>query len=62
MKNGRLWGELGNVKDAIKHLTPMHSKTLVADFGSAELRTVRQQMIGVNLCRNVMNARVIRIR
>ena len=32
------------------------------DFGPAELRAVRQRMIDANLCRNVINARINRIR
>lgn len=40
----------------------LYSKTLVADFGSGELRAVRQRMIDDDLCRNVINSRVNRIR
>ena len=61
-KNSKPSGEVENIKDAIQHLVPMYAKTLAADFGPTELRAVRRCMVDANLCRNVVNARVNRIR
>jgi integrase len=61
-KNGKPTGEVENIKDAVQHLVPMYAKTLAVDFGPSELRAVRHCMVDANLCRNVVNARVNRIR
>ena len=62
VKNGRPTGEQNNIRDALRSVSALYGKTLVADFGTKELRAVRQQMVKDNLCRNVINARVNRIR
>ena len=62
VKDGAPTGELDNIKDSVRHLIPIYAKTLAADFGPAELRAVQCSMIGADLCRNVVNARINRIR
>lgn len=62
VKNGRPTGELANMKDAIRPLHMLYGSTRVWEFGPGALRTVREQMISANLSRNVVNARVNRLR
>ncbi len=62
VKNGQPTGEFENIKDAVRQLFRLYGKTLVADFGPPELKAVRNAMIKAKLCRNVINARVKRIR
>ncbi len=62
VKNGQPTREQDNLRDAMRSVSPLYSKTLVADFGPSELRAVRQAMIDDDLCRNVINSRVNRIR
>ena len=62
VKNGHPTGEFENIKDAVRQLSRLYGKTLVADFGPPELKAVRRAMIRAGLCRNVVNARVNRIR
>ncbi len=62
VKNGHPTGEFENIKDAVRQLFRLYGKTLVADFGPPELKAVRRAMIQARLCRNVVNARVNRIR
>ncbi len=61
-KNGQPTREQGNIRDAIRSISHLYSKTLVTDFGPSELRSARQGMIDDDLCRNVINSRVNRIR
>ena len=62
VKNGRPTGELDNIKDAMKQVTQLHGRMRAAHFGPAALKAVRQLMIEADLSRNVINARVGRIR
>ncbi len=62
VKNGRPTREQDNIRDAMRSVSPLYSKTLVADFGPSGLRAVRQRMMDDDLCRGVINSRVNRIR
>ncbi len=61
-KNGTPTGEYDNFRDAVRQLARLYDRKLVTDFGPAELKAVRHAMIREGLCRNVINARVNRIR
>ena len=61
-KNGTPTGEYDNFRDAVRQLARLYDRKLVIDFGPAELKAVRHAMIREGLCRNVINARVNRIR
>ena len=62
VKNEHPTDEFENIKDAVRQLFRLYGKTPVADFGPSELNAVRRAMIQARLCRNVVNARVNRIR
>jgi integrase len=62
VKNSKPTGELPNIQDAVKPLARLYGSTRVSDFGPIALETVRQAMVGANLCRTVINSRVNRIR
>ncbi|MCK4658707.1 MAG: hypothetical protein KAV82_04220 [Phycisphaerae bacterium] len=53
VKNGHPTGEFENIKDAVRQLSRLYGKMLVADFGLPELKAVRRAMIQARLCRNV---------
>lgn len=61
-KNGEPSGELENIRDALRFLTKLFGSRRVSEFSAPELRTVRDAMIRSGLCRNVINARINRIR
>jgi hypothetical protein len=61
-KNGTPTGEYNNIRDSVRQLSKLYGRTLVVDFGPAQLKAVRQAMIRDDLCRNVINCRVNRIR
>ena len=50
------------MKGPVWLLRELNEATLVREFGPAALRTVREQMIAANLSRNVVNARINRVR
>lgn len=62
VKNGEPTGELENIKDALKPVTLLYGDTPVSSFSPSALKTVRQGMIDRGLSRNVINARVNRVR
>ncbi len=62
VKNGQPTREQDNIRDAMRSVSSVYSKTLVADFGPSGLRAVRQRMMDDDLCRRVINSRVNRIR
>ncbi len=62
VKNGAPTGEVANIKDALPFTTEHFGSCRVSSFDPSCLRTVREKMIVAGLCRNVINARVNRIR
>lgn len=62
VKNGQPTREQNNVRDAMRSVSRLYSKTLVDSFGPSDLRALRQRMIDDDLCRNGVNSRVNRIR
>ena len=60
--NGKVSGELNNMRDAAKPLIELYGSTSVKDFRPTSLKAVRQQMIDAGLSRRTINARVNRIR
>lgn len=62
VKNGEPTGELHNVKDSLKPVTLLYGDSPVTAFTPSALKAVREKMIASELCRNVINARVNRIR
>lgn len=62
VKNGEPTGEQEAIRQSFRPLAELYGHTLVSDFGPASLKTVRQVMIDTDLCRNVINARIKRIR
>lgn len=60
--NGKVSGELNNMRDAARPLVELYGSTLAQDFRPVSLKAVRQQMIDAGLSRGTINARVNRIR
>ena len=61
-KNGELTGETDNIRAALRPLRRIYGSTPAKDFGPDSLEAVRQAMIEDGLSRNVINARVSRIK
>lgn len=62
VKNGEPTGEMPNVKDALRPVAELYGNTFAGEFGPRALKAVRQAMIETDLCRNVINSRVNRVR
>lgn len=54
--------EVNNLQDALRPVRKLYGRTPACDFGPLALRAVQEEMIKAGLCRNVLNARVNRIR
>lgn len=54
--------EVSCLKYALRPLKSLYGTTPAKDFGPKSLKAVRQHMIGQDICRNQINARVYRIR
>jgi integrase len=61
-KDGQPTGELANMKDAIAPVNDLFGDAKVAGFGPSRIKSVREAMIHSGLSRNVVNARINRIR
>jgi integrase len=59
---GKPTSEYACMKDAVRPLRELYSRTSVHDFGPLALKAVRQRMIQSGLCRTHINHRVNRIR
>jgi integrase len=57
VKNGEPTSEVGLIKLAMRPLRQLYGDTLAKDFGPLALKTVRQEYIKANLCRNEVNRR-----
>jgi integrase len=53
--------ELPNIRFAIRQLKRLYGHTLAAKFGPLALKSVREEMIRDDLCRNEVNKRIRRI-
>ena len=62
VKDGRPTGELPCLQQAVRPLRALYGRTPAAKFGPLALKAVRQRMIETNLCRNVVNRHVLRIK
>lgn len=62
VKNGSPTGESENIRYALRPLRKLFASTNASEFGPKSLLLVRQSIIDAGLCRNVINARVSRIR
>lgn len=60
-KNGEPTGEYDSIRHSLKPLRRLYREAAVADFGPLALKTVRDEMIKADLCRNEINKRVGRI-
>jgi integrase len=60
--DGTPTGELDNLRDALRPLRRLYSRSPAHTFGPLALRAVQQAMIQAGLCRTTVNARVNRIR
>jgi integrase len=57
-KNGEATSEVGMIKLAVRPLHRLYGGTAAKDFGPLALKTVRQEFIEADLCRNEINRRV----
>jgi hypothetical protein len=57
-KEGRVTGEVTNIKYAVRTLRELYGPTPARDFGPLQLKTVRQAIVESGLCRNEVNRRV----
>lgn len=60
--NGKRSSESQNMKLALRPLRLLYGNTLAAEFGPKQLKAVRQHMIDSGICRNLVNARIHRVR
>jgi hypothetical protein len=58
VKDGKPTGQLDRVKRSIRVLRELYGHTRASEFGPLALKTVRENMIKVGLCRKVINQRV----
>jgi integrase len=62
VKNGEPTGELANIKESLKPVTLLYGDLPVTAFSPSALKAVRQAMVDGGICRNLVNARVNRVR
>jgi integrase len=62
VRGGEPGRELGNIRDALRHLRQAYGATPAASFGPVALKAVRKAMVGAGLARNTDNARIGKIR
>lgn len=62
VKNGQPTGELPNLKEALRPVAVLYGTAAVTAFTPSALKAVRQNIVDSGVCRNVVNARVNRIR
>jgi integrase len=60
--DGSPTNELNDYRLTLKPLKALYGHTLAAEFGPLALKAVRQSMIDADLCRNVVNQRIGRIK
>lgn len=60
-KNGKPTGEYDSIRYSLKPLRRLYGRTSVNEFGPLALKSVREEMIKADLCRNEINKRVGRI-
>jgi integrase len=57
-KDGEPTGEVNNIRAAAKPLKALYGHTRAAEFSPLSLKALRQHMIGVGLCRTLINQRI----
>lgn len=62
VKGGRATGELANMTAAVSPLVRLFADEPTAEFGPMKLKRVREEMVGNDVSRGVVNARTNRIR
>lgn len=62
VKNGEPTGEIDNIRDALRLVTQRYGSRRIASFDASQLKRIRDEMVNSGLCRNVINARINRIR
>jgi integrase len=53
--------ELDNIRDALRHMRPLHGSQDAGEFGPVALKAVRRAMIGSGLSRSTINARISKV-
>ncbi len=61
-KDGKPTKELACMREALRPLRQLYGRTAAAEFGPKALKTVRQRLVEQDLCRNVVNHRISRIK
>jgi integrase len=61
-RDGQPTQEVANIRDALRPLRKLYSRTPAKDFDTLALEAVRQSMVSSGLARTTINARVRRIR
>lgn len=54
--------EFGSMREALRPLRELYGSTMANEFGPLALKAMQQHLVSQGLCRNVVNARVKRIR
>lgn len=62
VKDGRPTSELSCLKQAVRTLRSLYGRSPAASLGPLALKAVRQRMVEADLCRNVVNRHVLRIK
>lgn len=60
--DGKVTGELDNYRLALKPLRRLYGEKPAADFGPLALKSLREEMIRLGWCRNVINRQILRIK
>jgi integrase len=60
--NGRVTGELDNYRLALKPLRRLYGDKPAVEFGPLALKSLRNEMIRLGWCRNVINRQILRIK
>ena len=60
--DGETTSEYSCMKDAVRPLCELYSRTVAKDFGPLALKAVRQRMIDAGICRRQINQRTNRLR
>jgi hypothetical protein len=57
-KDGAATGGVNNIRCAVKPLKALYGHTLASEFSPLSLKALRQHMIGIGLCRTLINQRI----
>jgi integrase len=62
VKDGKPSDELSSMRAALRPLRDLYASTLANEFGPKSLKAVREQMVKEDMCRNVVNHNLSRIK